>query len=76
MQKKIVKGIIKEPSKLITTPLAGQEEELLKHRKIQYRYIIYNNYKVIYSVEKEKGLIKIADVFDTRQNPIKLEREK
>lgn len=30
--KKLVKGIINEPKKLIKTPQIGQEEELLKNR--------------------------------------------
>ena len=31
--KKLLKGIINEPKKLIKTPQIGQEEELLKHRE-------------------------------------------
>lgn len=73
---KFVKGIINEPNKLLTTPFIGQEEELLKGRKIQYRYLVYKNYKLIYSVDLDNGLIRIADVFDTRQNPPKIKRTK
>jgi toxin ParE1/3/4 len=74
--KKLVRGIISEPKKLIKTPLIGQEEELLKHRETEYRYLVFKNYKLIYSVDTENGFIKIADVFDTRQNPPKLKRTK
>lgn len=74
--KKLLKGIINEPNKLITTPQIGQKEEFLKHREIEYRYLIFKNYKLIYSVDNKNGFIKIADVFDTRQNPIKLKRTK
>lgn len=74
--KKLVKGIISEPDKLIKSPLIGQKELFLKHREIEYRYLIFRNYKLIYSVDFEKEFIKIADVFDTRQNPIKLKRNK
>eukprot|EP01093_Parvamoeba_rugata_P012081 TRINITY_DN3463_c0_g4_i1.p1 TRINITY_DN3463_c0_g4~~TRINITY_DN3463_c0_g4_i1.p1 ORF type:complete len:106 (+),score=13.01 TRINITY_DN3463_c0_g4_i1:443-760(+) len=74
--KKLLKGIINEPKKLIKTPLIGQEEELLKQREIHYRYLIFKNYKLIYSVDMENGFIKIADVFDTRQNPPKIKRTK
>ncbi|MFA5299051.1 MAG: type II toxin-antitoxin system RelE/ParE family toxin [Lutibacter sp.] len=73
--KKLLKGIINEPKKLIKTPHIGQEE-LLKQRKIQYRYLVFKNYKLIYAVDTENGFIKIADVFDTRQNPPKLKRTK
>lgn len=74
--KNLVKGIINEPKKLIKTPYIGQEEELLIQREIHYRYLVFKNYKLIYSVDKENGLIKIADVFDTRQNPPKMKRTK
>ncbi len=74
--KKLVKGIINEPKKLIKKPHIGQEEALLKQRKIKYRYLVFKNYKLIYSVDMENGFIKIADIFDTRQNPPKLKRTK
>tara|TARA_R110002020_G_scaffold47905_5_gene136870 strand:- start:7625 stop:7810 length:186 start_codon:yes stop_codon:yes gene_type:complete len=61
---------------LIKTPQIGQEEELPIQREILYRYLVYKNYKLIYSVDTENGFIKIADVFDTRQNPPKLKRTK
>lgn len=73
---KIVTGIIKESEKLIKASFIGQEEELLKDREIQYRYLVFKNYKVIYSVDEQNGFIKIADVFDTRQNPPKIKRTK
>ena len=72
--KKLVRGIINEPKKLIKSPLIGQKEELLKQRETEYRYLIFKNYKLIYSVDNQNGYIKIVDVFDTRQNPIKLKR--
>ncbi|MGJ8665856.1 MAG: type II toxin-antitoxin system RelE/ParE family toxin [Patiriisocius sp.] len=72
----LLKGIINEPNKLIKTPSIGQKEALLKLREIEYRYLIFKNYKIIYSVDSKNGLIKIADVFDTRQNPPKLKRIK
>ncbi|WP_121667380.1 type II toxin-antitoxin system RelE/ParE family toxin [Mesonia aquimarina] len=73
---KIVTGIIKESEKLIKASFIGQEEELLKNREIQYRYLVFKNYKVIYSVDEQNGFIKIADVFDTRQNPTKIKKTK
>lgn len=74
--KKLIKGIINEPTKLIKTPSIGQEEELLKHRKTEYRYLVFKNYKLIYSIDSQNGFIKISDIFDTRQNPPKLQRTK
>ncbi len=74
--KKMLRGIINEPEILTHSPLMGQEEELLKEREIGYRYIIFRNFKLIYSIDSENGFIKIADIFDTRQNPIKIKRTK
>tara|TARA_R110002012_G_scaffold321969_1_gene552904 strand:- start:36468 stop:36785 length:318 start_codon:yes stop_codon:yes gene_type:complete len=73
---KIITEIIKESEKLLSASFIGQKEELLKERKIPYRYLVFKNYKLIYSVDEPNGLIKIADVFDTRQNPPKLKRTK
>lgn len=72
--KKLLKEIISGVKKLEKSPWIGQEEDLLKHRGIKYRYLVVKNYKLIYSVDQENGLIKIADVFDTRQNPSKIKR--
>ena len=74
--KNLVRGIINESKKLIKSPLIGQEEELLKQRETEYRYLVFKNYKLIYSVDNQNGYIKIADIFDTRQNPTKLKRTK
>lgn len=74
--KKLIKGIITAPDVLIKSPDIGQEEESLKHRKIQYRYLVYKNYKLIYSVNENEGFIELADVFDTRQHPEKITRQK
>lgn len=73
---KIVTEIIEESEKLIKASFIGQEEELLKEREILYRYLVFKNYKLIYSVDEENEFIKIADVFDTRQNPPKMKRTK
>jgi plasmid stabilization system protein ParE len=74
--KKVLKDIINEPNKLINSSEIGQVEDLLKDREISYRYFICNHYKIIYSIDLENKFIKIADVFDTRQNPPKIKRSK
>lgn len=73
---RIVYKILNEVSILKNEPLIGQKEPLLKERTTVYRYLISNSYKIIYSIDKENSLIKIADVFDSRQNPSKLIRNK
>lgn len=74
--KKIVKNILLQTEKLIKTPFIGQIEVLLQNRKPDYRYLIYTNYKIIYTVDELNGYIKIFDIFDSRQNPAKIKREK
>lgn len=74
--KKLLKGIISEPKKLLKASFIGQEEELLKEREICYRYLVFKNYKLIYSVDEENGFIKIADIFEMRQNPTFIKRTK
>jgi len=72
----LLKDIIKEPNKLLSNPEISQREDLLLDRENEYRYLVCGNYKLIYSIDKEAKLIKIADVFDTRQNPTKIKRTK
>ncbi len=74
--KKLVIGLINEPLKLIHNPYSGQIEPLLQKRKECYHYLVYKSYKIIYSVDQENGFIKVADVFDARQDPEKIKRSK
>lgn len=73
---KIATGIAKETLKLKNNPNIGQIEELLIEREQGFRYLIYKNYKIIYWINKDKSCVEISDVFDARQNPIKLNRNK
>ena len=66
----------KETLKLKIQPRIGQEEEILKSRKQEFRYLVYKNYKVIYWINEKENRIEINDVFDTRQNPTKIKRTK
>lgn len=74
--KNLVSGIAKETLKLKKNPTIGQKEEFLKNRPEEFRYLVYKNYKIIYLIHSEKNTIEIFDVFDTRQNPSKMERIK
>lgn len=74
--KSLVIGITTEVKKLKKQPTIGQEEELLKNDPREFRYLVYKNYKIIYWVSIEKNTAEIFDVFDTRQNPIKINRIK
>lgn len=71
---KLTTEIVSEALKLEKQSSIGQIEELLKHRDQSFRYLVYKNYKIIYWTNKNKSRIEIIDIFDTRQNPIKISR--
>lgn len=68
--RKLVKQIIDRTIQLEKNPNSGTKEPLLSERKFEYRYLIEGNYKIIYW--KQDSYIKIATVFDCRQNPEKM----
>ncbi len=72
----IVKQIVEKANTLENFPEIGFVEELLKDRTQNFRYIVSTNYKIIYWINKAKNRIEIIDVFDTRQNPTKIKRNK
>lgn len=73
---KLLKGIISAPQGLLRNPHIGPVEEQLKGLENEYRYLVYKSYKIIFSLNHQSKQIKIADVFDTRQNPGKIKRKK
>ncbi len=74
LARKIKNEIFTAAQQLKTQPASGQIEFTLEKLKEGHRYLIYGNYKIIYK-EIPEGLL-ITDVFDTRQDPIKLNDEK
>lgn len=68
--KKLVGEIVDKTLTLEKNPTVGQKEELLTKRKNEYRYLVEGNYKIIYWIEE--NYVKIASVFDCRQNPKKI----
>ena len=67
---KIKNNIFNSTKQLIQFPKSGQIEEILKELNEEYRYLVTGNHKIIYKEVKE-GIL-IIDIFDTRQNPIKM----
>ena len=55
---------------LIKHPKLGKKEEYLEHLKFGHRRIIEGHYKIVYKIEKKT--IYITDIFDTRQQPVKM----
>ena len=74
--KKIINSITDEVKLLSTHPNLGQVEEALKNSTKEFRYFISGNYKIIYSINLDKNQIEIVDVFDCRQEPLKMKRTK
>jgi plasmid stabilization system protein ParE len=70
--KRIVYGIIDKTVGLGKQPETGQVEINLAHRKIEYRYLVYTNYKIVYWINSSSNRIEIANIFDTRQDPTKI----
>ena len=68
--------IVKATIPLKKQPEMGQVEDLLKDRKIEFRYLIHQSYKIIYWINREHNRVEIVDVFHTRQYPGKLKRMK
>ncbi|QNF32044.1 type II toxin-antitoxin system RelE/ParE family toxin [Adhaeribacter swui] len=70
--RKIVKGILKKTNSLSKHPRKGQREPLLANRPKEYRYLVEGNYKIIYWIDLTT--IYVSAVFDTRQNPEKINK--
>ncbi|MDW5289473.1 type II toxin-antitoxin system RelE/ParE family toxin [Formosa sp. PL04] len=74
--KKLINEIYSETLKLKNQPEIGQIEALLINREQKFRFLVFKNYKIIYWINEKEHRVEINDVFDTRQNPIKIERTK
>lgn len=72
--KKIVTTLVQESEILLKQSKSGQIEHYLIHRDEEFRYLVCNNYKIIYWINKGENRIEIVDVFDSRQNPTKMKR--
>jgi len=68
----LVNGIIDKSLELEKNPLIGQKEMLLSDRIQEFRYLLYKNYKIIYWVNEANQRVEIVNLFDCRQNPLKM----
>lgn len=57
---------------LSTNPRAGAQEELLKDKTQEFRFLVEGNYKIIYWLEP--GKVLISTVFNCRRNPEKIRK--
>jgi toxin ParE1/3/4 len=72
----IAEGIVNETEVLENNPYIGQIEESLKDRTKEFRHLIYGNYKIIYWINLDKNQVEIWDIFDCRQELLKIKRTK
>ncbi len=70
----IVKRIVDKANTTAIFPKAGANEELLVMWPQGFRFVVSTNYKIVYWFNEPKNRIEIVDVFDTRQNPVKMGR--
>jgi plasmid stabilization system protein ParE len=73
---KLITGIVDTTINIEKQPEIGQIEVSLKHRKQEFRYLVFNNYKIVYWINYDFKRIEIANVFDTRQAPEKINETK
>lgn len=71
--RQVVNQIVDSTIKLKYQPYIGAREALLKDRLQDFRYLVSTNYKIIYYLNLEAKRIIIANVFDARQNPLKIQ---
>lgn len=76
VSKRIIEGIYNESLKLKSQAKIGQTEDFLITREEKFRYLVFKNYIIIYWINENKNRVEIHDVFDTRQSPIKIQRNK
>ncbi|XCF06074.1 type II toxin-antitoxin system RelE/ParE family toxin [Tamlana crocina] len=74
--KKLINGIVDATIGIEKQPEIGQVELSLKHRKQEFRYLVFKNYKIVYWVNYDFSRIEIANIFDTRQSPEKINETK
>jgi len=67
---KIKTNIFSSTKQLLKYPQSGQIEKSLVILNEGHRYLVSGNYKIVYKKIKE-GIL-ITDIFDSRQDPIKI----
>ncbi|MBS1554031.1 MAG: type II toxin-antitoxin system RelE/ParE family toxin [Bacteroidetes bacterium] len=68
----VLERILEVTAHLENQPRFGAVEPLLKHKKLQYRYLVAFSYKIIYRVDENNDKVVVSRVFHTSRNPKKL----
>ncbi len=74
--KKLINGIVDTTIGIDKQPEIGQIENNLSNRHQHFRYLVFKNYKIVYWINYDSKRIEIANIFDTRQDPQKLDETK
>ena len=67
---KVINRILDAIEELERLPNIGSIELRLQKLQLEYKYIVVDNYKIIYRIDQE--IIYINDIFDGRQDPRKI----
>lgn len=73
---KLMREVVNATVRLGRQPLIGQVEPLLEGMQTEYRYLVTGNYKMIYTVDDDLVEVRVADVFDCRQDPGSMLKER
>ena len=71
---RLVQKIIDATIILEKNPKAGRKEDLLTSRPQDFRFLIIKNYKIIYWIDYKFNIVNVSTIFDTRQNPDKIDK--
>lgn len=74
--RRITENILTRTRQLETFPESGATQKLRKKSKTTYRYLVEGNYKIIYRYDQTLHAVFVETIFDTRQDPPKLERNR
>lgn len=66
---KIITSLLNQSNQLKKHPNLGQQEELLKHKGDNFRYLLEGHYKLLYMVlEKQVLILQVFDIFQDTRN--------
>ncbi len=69
---KQVSDLLKHSKKLQTLPRKNPLEPSLQQAAVEYRFLLFKNFKIIYTILEDEKIVLLVMVFDTRQQPGKL----
>ena len=68
---RMVERILSRSKQLELFPESGAKEKTIGSSKKDYRYLVEDNYKIVFSYQTESQTVHIAMIFDSRYDPQK-----